>query len=91
MQVRFIDIKGDEKIRIDKDTKTRNPVIIAPNKLQNKKNRYYFKEIINTPEDTFWFSDIDLNIERGKVQVPFQPTLRIAKKVVKDGENLGII
>ncbi len=91
MQVRFIDINGNEKIRVDRDYKTSNTKIIASDNLQNKKNRYYFKKTMDTPKDIFWLSDIDLNIEHGKIQVPYQPTLRIAKKVVHNNKRVGII
>ena len=80
-QLRFINLEGDEKIRFQRNMIGDTPIKIGKDELQNKKSRYYFKDIKKTPEDVIWFSKIDLNIEHGKIQIPIVPTLRIGISV----------
>jgi len=90
MQIRFIDLKGDEKIRFDR---LRDGSIhqISTDKLQNKADRYYFKQFSALSENVVDFSELDLNIERGRLDIPFNPTLRAGIAVYKDGIKIGII
>ena len=89
VQFRYINSFGDEIIRVDK--KNQQSFIVAKDKLQNKKNRYYFKDIHNTKVNTIWHSKIDLNIEYGKIVRPIEPTLRVGTPVLIDGINHGIL
>lgn len=90
MQIRFIDLKGDEKIRFDR---LRDGSIhqISADKLQNKADRYYFRQFAALSENVVDFSELDLNIEHGKLDMPFNPTLRAGIAVYKDGIKIGII
>lgn len=90
MQLRFIDTDGNERIRIDR---LRNGTIrlIPENELQNKKDRYYFKQFIALAKGSVGFSEFDLNIEHGKIEIPFNPTLRAGIPVYKNGVKKGII
>ncbi len=90
MQLRLIDIQGNEKIRFDR---RRDGTIdqTSQEHLQNKSDRPYFKEFILLPENSIGFSKFDLNIELGKVDIPFNPTLRIGMPIVKEGKKQGII
>ncbi len=90
MQIRFIDTQGNERIRFDRDT---NGFIrkSTSDQLQNKANRPYFQQFISLTEDSVGFSEFDLNIEHGKVEIPFNPTLRIGTTVYNQGEKQGIL
>lgn len=90
MQLRFIDLKGDEKVRLDKD-KNSKITIFTKQKLQNKSDRYYVQEFLKLPPNEIGFSKFDLNIEHGVVERPFNPTLRMGKGVYVDGKLRGII
>ena len=90
-QVRFIDLKGKEKIRIDKERATKKSFVVPQKDLQNKSRRYYFQESIFSLKDTFWRSNIDLNIEHHVLEKPIRPTLRIATPVFSDGKREGIL
>ncbi|MCK5111826.1 MAG: sensor histidine kinase [Arcobacteraceae bacterium] len=89
VQFRYIDKLGNEIIRVDKIDK--HSFIVPKDKLQNKKNRYYFEDIYNIKENGIWHSKIDLNIEHGKITIPIQPTLRVGSLVVIDGIKKGIL
>lgn len=90
MQIRLIDLGGDEQIRFDRlrDGSIRQ---ISADKLQNKADRYYFRHFAALSENVVDFSELDLNIEHGKLDTPFNPTLRAGIAVYKDGVKIGII
>jgi PAS domain S-box-containing protein len=92
MQMRYIDENGMEKIRLERSSDNQNYKIIKDNALQNKKDRYYFQEVSKLTENSpIWVSDIDLNIENGKIQKPYIPTIRFAMPVFVNSEFKGIV
>lgn len=91
MQIRYICNSGNEIVRVDRQGFGDELKLIPADELQNKKHRYYFKELSKMPQGSVWYSDIDLNIEHGKIQVPYQPTLRIGVPVFVKGERRGMI
>lgn len=89
MQIRYIDVNGHEKIRFDREKYSKEPY--KSNILQNKENRYYFKESSLLKKGEVWFSPIDLNIEYGEVQKPYTPVLRIATPIYIKNKFNGIL
>ncbi|PHM17028.1 MAG: hypothetical protein CJD30_08460 [Sulfuricurvum sp. PD_MW2] len=90
MQIRLIGLNGDERIRFDRrrdGTLYKTPI----NELQNKSDRPYFKQFVSLPKNSVGFSDFDLNIEHGKIDIPFNPTLRLGIPVYKDGKKQALI
>ncbi len=89
-QMRYIDQDGKEIVRIDMET---DGAVTAKNsKLQNKSNRYYFKETMAIKKKQIYISRLDLNVENGKIEMPIKPMIRIACKVYdKEGNNRGIV
>lgn len=87
-QFRYIDINGNEIIRVDNYIE---PKVVNQQHLQNKKERYYFKDSIKLKDKEYFFSNIDLNVEHGKIQKPILPTIRIATPVIINNINYGII
>lgn len=89
-QVRWIDETGIEKIRISRGQD--GPYVETRQKLQDKSQRYYFKAANLLAPGEFYASRIDLNVERGKIEVPLKPMLRIATPVMDaKGVRRGII
>lgn len=86
-QLRFINKNGNEIIRIDKV----NGITKIVEKLQNKAKRYYFKKTMNLKEGEFYISNFDLNIEHGKIEIPFKPTIRISTPIYRNNSFEGII
>ena len=92
MQIRYIDESGMEIIRLERNEQNEKYRIVNETALQNKKDRYYFQETSKLNESSpIWLSDIDLNIENGKVIKPYIPTLRLAKPLFEKNKFKGII
>jgi hypothetical protein len=89
--IRYISHTGIEKIRVHRDRPSREPYLIAENMLQNKSDRYYFKDSKDKPLDEIWFSALDLTFDRGSLVIPFKPTLRAILPISKDNRLDGIL
>lgn len=89
-QIRWLDFDGIERLRIDyRDGKTH---IVPSQDLQDKSDRYYFKEAIVLPPGTIYVSPLDLNMEHGRIEVPYRPMLRFATPTRgKDGKTNGLL
>ena len=74
-QIRYIDVEGNEKVRIN--LVENEPEIVPKKDLQNKAGRYYFENTITLPKNFVYISPIDLNIENNKIEVPFKPMIRL--------------
>jgi methyl-accepting chemotaxis protein len=89
-QVRFLNTDGMEIVRINYDGS--GATIAANDKLQNKKGRYYFDDVINLKKGELMISPLDLNREKGKIESPLRPTIRYATPVFNEANELqGII
>jgi diguanylate cyclase (GGDEF)-like protein len=91
MQIRYIDRDGLEKVRFDRQTLDSSVNEVVGDKLQNKSFRYYFQESKSRALNQVWFSSLDLNRERGSVEIPYNPTLRAVMPVGVDGQFEGIL
>lgn len=83
-QLRYIDASGWEIVRIDRYRG--ETFIVPPDQLQFKGDRGYFVEGMATKPGSIYVSDIDLNVERGMVEVPWKPTVRIAAPIFRDAD-----
>ena len=89
-QLRFISANGMELIRVNWNDG--EPVIVPHQQLQNKSERYYFKQTIHLNKREIFVSPMDLNIEHGKVETPIKPMMRFAMPVInKKGEKCGMV
>lgn len=90
-QIRFIGLtnKGKELIRVEQFKE--KAFVVADSLLQVKGDRDYFRETIQLPEDSIYFSQINLNQEYGKILFPFVPTLRVATPVFHKQHVSGIM
>ncbi len=89
-QLRILDNAGQETVRVD--FRGGHPAVVAPEQLQDKSDRYYFKEAIGLPAGAVYLSPLDLNVERGEVERPFKPMLRLATPLDDaNGVRKGVI
>nr|WP_321268503.1 diguanylate cyclase [uncultured Sulfurimonas sp.] len=77
-QLRYIDKNGVEIIKINKKNIGDEAYLVPKNELQNKSNREYFKIVSAMTEMKVWYSKFNLNIEHGKIETPYKPTIRVA-------------
>ncbi|MFA5214703.1 GGDEF domain-containing protein [Sulfuricurvum sp.] len=91
MQARFIDATGQEKIRVDRLKESSTPFVVKDSNLQDKSNRDYFQITSKMAPDHIWHSKLDLNIENGKIEVPFRPTIRIVTPIYNKDKFMGIV
>lgn len=89
-QIRYLDTLGREVVRMNFDNN--NAEIIAEDQLQEKGTRYYFNETMKKEGRDIYISPIDLNMENGNVEIPYNPTIRIGVNLY-DNENkkIGIL
>ncbi|MEW8682630.1 MAG: sensor domain-containing diguanylate cyclase [Candidatus Thiodiazotropha endolucinida] len=89
-QLRYIDNSGMEVIRINSDDNVQE--IVPQSEMQNKADRYYFKEAMKLALGEIYISPLDLNVERGVIEQPVKPTVRFATPV-SDGYGVkqGIV
>jgi PAS domain S-box-containing protein len=80
-QIRLIDSTGQEKVRVD--FRQEQTLIYEDHQLQDKSNRYYFKELSKLGSNEFIITPFDLNIEHGQVEIPFVPVIRFGK-IIQD-------
>ena len=89
MQLRYIDSSGNEIIRFDrKDIGTK---AFKQTALQNKSKRYYCKKCASLKDQEVWFSNIDLNVEHGKIEKPIKPVIRVSIPVFDKNRYLGFL
>ena len=89
MQLRYLDKKGIENLRYDRKEVAKAPYKIE--KLQDKSNRYYFKEASRLKDGEIYTSKIDYNIENGKVQYPIVPVFRVSTPIYIKGDFKGVL
>ncbi len=90
MQLRYLDAKGMEKVRVDRYEIGQAPFVVPQAGLQDKAHRDYFQETAKKRAEELYISRLDLNIEHKKVEIPYRPVLRFGIPVYEKGFE-GII
>lgn len=89
-QIRFIDTKGKEQIRVNLNKQ--KATIVAKNDLSDKSNRYYFEHTMRLRKGDVYISPLDLNMENGKLEYPIKPTIRICIPIFNgNNKRSGIV
>ncbi|MDX2479088.1 MAG: diguanylate cyclase [Desulfuromusa sp.] len=89
-QIRYLDVLGQEVARVNYNAG--EPAIVAQEKLQNKFSRYYFSDTFRLGKGEVFISPLDLNVERGEVERPYKPMIRLGTPVFdQSGNKRGIV
>lgn len=89
-QIRFIGVDGKESVRVDRNDA--GLVFVKEADLQMKQDRYYFQEAISLEPGQVYVSPLDLNVERGQVEVPERPVIRFATPIIdRRGRKQGVL
>ena len=78
-KIRWIDETGMERLRINMAKP--KPYIVPKDELQLKRNRYFFADTFKLSAGEVFVSPFDLNFERGKIEIPYKPTIRMGMPV----------
>jgi two-component system, LuxR family, sensor kinase FixL len=84
-QVRFLDVHGWERVRVNAGAD--HPEIVPLTGLQNKRDRYYFREALALGPNEIYVSPFDLNVEGERVELPAKPAIRFALPIYEEGER----
>ncbi|MFK2821871.1 sensor histidine kinase [Arcobacter sp. YIC-80] len=90
-QLRYLDINGNEKLRLERKVKNDIINVVYEKKLQNKFHRDYFKEVLSLEKNSVYLSKIDLNIEYNKIEIPYKPVWRFAIPIYLDDIKKGVL
>ena len=91
-EYRVIRADGTEYLRVDRSGPDRSVRIVPDDELQKKEDRSYFQEAIKLSEDPLYVSPVDLNVERGAIEIPHVPTFRVAGALFGSNHQLyGIV
>lgn len=89
-QIRHIDEKGRETARVDMIAGQAR--LVPSERLQNKADRYYFAGALNLPPGEVFISQLDLNVENGRIERPLLPVIRLATAMRgPHGQPRGIV
>jgi methyl-accepting chemotaxis protein len=89
-QVRFLNADGMEVVRVDRNHGESK--VVAREKLQSKKKRYYFADTAKLANGKLMISPLDLNREHGKVEQPLRPVIRYGTPIYDRNNQLqGIV
>jgi len=89
-QVRFLDVNGQEVVRINLDKG--KAWLVGQRELQPKGQRYYVSAGLQMAPGQVYISPFDLNIEGGRLEVPYKPTIRFVSPVEDPDDGLlGVV
>lgn len=89
-QIRWLDVQGQEIVRVQKTHG--QPEQVSAARLQNKSVRYYFKDALRGATGELYVSPLDLNVENGRIEQPLKPMLRLALPVAdQQGRKRGLV
>ena len=79
-QIRLLDSSGRETIRVNYTRE--GGISVLPRDLQDKSDRYYFRQAVSLRPGEVFVSDFDLNLEHGQLEKPLKPVIRFVTPVV---------
>ncbi|HUW50294.1 MAG TPA: diguanylate cyclase [Sulfuricella sp.] len=89
-QVRFVDARGMEAVRINYGN--HSAVIVPDDRLQDKSGRYFFRDAFKLAAGQIYVSPLDLNVERNQLELPYKPMIRFGAPVFdRNGQKKGVV
>jgi|GEM_PF-3090946 len=76
-QLRLLNMKGLEVIRVNRGSDG-IPLLVERGDLQDKSDRYYFRDAVDSGTGRIYVSRFDLNIEQGQIERPLKPMIRFS-------------
>ena len=89
-KIRWIDESGNERLRIN--YAQGRPIRVPYSELQDKSKRYFFADVFKLNAGEIFVSPLDLNVERGEIEIPYKPTIRLGMPIFDSkGRKRGIL
>ncbi|MDR4505217.1 MAG: PAS domain S-box protein [Candidatus Scalindua sp.] len=88
-RIQYLDTSGYERVRVDFDGNLTE--IISDIHLQDRSDRSYFTKAIHLLPGEIYTSPLELNMEYGKIEMPYKPVIRLATPVFADEKSSGIL
>ena len=89
-RIRYISEDGMELIRVNYNSG--RPLLAEGKNLQDKSDRYYFKDASRLGKGNVYISPLDLNVENGTIEKPYKPMIRLAAPLLdREGKRRGIV
>jgi diguanylate cyclase (GGDEF)-like protein/PAS domain S-box-containing protein len=89
-QLRILHADGMEAVRVNFNNG--QAFVVPQTELQNKADRYYFKEAAALAPGRVFLSPMDLNVENGTIERPYKPTIRLATPLhSRNGTLRGVL
>lgn len=85
-QLRILLPDGMEAMRVD--SRNEEIFIVSPNQFQDKGDRYYYDAARQLRPGQVYISRLDLNVEHGRLEVPYRPTSRLITPIVGTSEDV---
>lgn len=79
-QIRILDLNGHETVRVNYAEQYAKAVV--PEALQDKSDRYYYREALALERGEVVASEFDLNLEHGQIEQPLKPVIRFVTPIV---------
>ncbi|GGC02286.1 hypothetical protein GCM10011352_30640 [Marinobacterium zhoushanense] len=93
-QLRYLDEQGRERVRVHR-VHGAEVLVVPASELQDKSDRYYFRQAQSLVPGQLYLSPLDLNIEQGVIERPFRPmvrfVLRLASAEALDGDGMLVL
>jgi diguanylate cyclase (GGDEF)-like protein/PAS domain S-box-containing protein len=88
--IRLLDMEGHERVRVNYTQGKARTVAAA--ELQDKGDSYYFKDSRTLGRGELYISPIDLNVDYGRIEIPYVPVIRFATPVFdRHGVKRGVL
>jgi len=90
-QARIINHLGYELVRVQRNPGARQCTDTPEEALQNKSRRAYYWQSMALPIGGYFVSSLELNMERGEIELPHKPVIRFARKILNPTDNTPLI
>lgn len=89
-QMRYLNARGNEVLRINYNNG--QPIVVPREQLQDKTEHSYFSDTVSLNQGEIFVSPLDLNVEQGKLELPYKPIIHYGTPVFdSQGHKQGII
>ena len=85
-QIRLLSKDGMELVRVNRNGDTVS--VTNSENLQDKSDRYYYKEALSLQPGGVYISRLDLNVDNGVVEIPYKPMMRFVLPIVDAEQNI---